>query len=373
MCYVKDKKENDLLNNYRKQLVWPNNIENEELVIHTDIDGILSGLYLLNKGAKIVGMYDLERFHFIDNESKKNLKNHIYIDLDIDYKEVKSFGHHINARLNKNSFNLNHVFNLDADLEKLFSNKCPLNTIILLYALYDEKPKTDEEIALMVYADSVILNYEKYTENMTNWLRLLGQDEILDALENRIEVLYKIIEEKIKPTLERSYSLNNHKQNLNGDVRKFPQCNNLIDFKKKTFVNDISVIFELSKEILNFESEGFPLIFPENEKFVKNYRMVYNAEKELYEKENITINFERSLTKDFQRAIKEVKEHFVSHSFTYSNALQVTLNKDVEMTFDEKTKKIIVKNKDADMQIQNMIVIKGENGKVRGYQKKSRK
>ena len=372
MCYVKDKKENDLLDNYREKLVWPNQINSESVVIHNDIDGVLSGLYLLNKGAAIVGMYDLERFHFTNKQEKNRFDHHVYVDLDIDYREVRSFGHHIIANLNKNAFNLNHVFNLDADFGKLFTNKCPLNTIILLYALYDQKPQTDEEIAFLVYADSVILNFEKYKQNMTNWLRVLGQDEILDALENRIDNLYRIIDELIKPALEVSYPFYEHKQNLNGDIRKYTQCNHFIDFKNKTFTSDITPIFKLSKELLNLNSEGFPIKFLESIKYVKNYKMVYDQEEDLYKKENIVTKFDSSRIKNFQKALKEVKKYIVSHSFTYSDAVQLTLDQDVEMEFNEETQKITVKDKDETLKIQNMTIIIDENGKLRGYQKKSR-
>lgn len=73
-----------------------------------------------------------------------------------------------------------------------------------------------------------------------------------------------------------------------------------------------------------------------------------------------------------KKALEQIKNEIVSHSFTYANAVQFTFEKDIEIEFDDVNNKMIVKEKDEDMKINNMIVIKDENGRVKGYQKKSR-
>ena len=160
------------------------------------------------------GIYTLDKLYLV-NKTDKYHKDMVGIDLKCNSR-VHCIGHHMNINYNPNSLNFNDLFGVSETFIK-FQNKCPLNTLILLYWLFDEKPKNDKEIAFLVYWDSVIWNHQQYHDNVVQWLKTLKMDEILDALENRRESLMNIIENEILPitnAFETGY-----------EKSKLPQCN----------------------------------------------------------------------------------------------------------------------------------------------------
>lgn len=360
-----------MLSNYRDMLKWPNNIKNEKFIIHNDIDGIISGMFLHNKGAEICGVYDLYSFNTTKKEYINNAEQLIGIDLDLNYRDMRCFGHHIVADLNKNGFNINNFMNLDISIKDYFTQKCPLNTIILLYSLFDLKPKNDREIAMLVYPDSVIKNYltPAYKENVINWLKILKQEEIINALENRIDILLDIISQEIVNKIKDVFPhKSNHLQNLNNNKRVFPQCHNYINNKTGKFIYDINILIETIDKMMGWETKNFPRKFLYKKIFYKNETYEYNPNKKRKEKVSKIITFKKEDLPTVKERLKVLKNLLVSHSFTYKGGLQITTTEDIFIRFNSE-------KKDFDVYLKgNKNIIKitdKKTGKVVAYQSKT--
>lgn len=327
-----------MLYKYKNKLVWFDRLNEFKIIIHNDIDAILTGGFLLQRGAEIVGMYDLRNIFYTKWEYKnmmnKNPENILAMDLDINLKNIKCFGHHIVPPFNPNAFNANDLLGITGDN---FTSKCPLNSILLLYSLYEIKPKNDYEIALILYADSVIDNYVKYKDNVVFWLTKLELLDFLDALENRFDKLIEIINEKIKP-ITIKFEVNEDKegkiklqnsQNLNDSERKYPQCTQYIDFRTYTYQTTryctgedgkpsikniegrIEDLLKLVEDIMGWDMSKFPLQYC---KYIDNF----------YKPSDYKIKFENKDYFNIVKILEESKEDIVSMAFSYSNYLQIT-------------------------------------------------
>lgn len=167
----------------------------KEMVIHNDLDGILTGMFLSHyMGWKVVGVYDLETIH-ISKDFKGRMEDIIYVDLDVTFKDYKSLGHHIIGTESANHLNLNTLFGID---HRKYVRKYPLSTVFFLYWLYDIALPTDaEQLSFLLHGDSVLANYSKYTDNVSMWLKHLNFEHIIYRIEcGEIE---EITKQKVLP------------------------------------------------------------------------------------------------------------------------------------------------------------------------------
>ncbi len=171
------------------------------VIMGDDLDAGLSTLiYLLkNPNSQLIGIYTgYKKIFFNSNFSKNDLKNCIYIDLDIYFPSCYSLGHHI-VRIDKsnqllgfaNSCNINELEN--RSITNLYSKKYPLGTIHFLLWLYKEYiPKTEFAEQLIWLADSSFINGQshRFRKNVYDWTHnLMNSSDMRNSYEN-IETLY---------------------------------------------------------------------------------------------------------------------------------------------------------------------------------------
>lgn len=292
-------------------------------IIHSDIDGLLTMGFLQNYAGlkEIVGIYDLRTFHMKEEKYKtrKEFRKMVGLDLDISYFDIRNIGHHMTCvKSNEKSLNINDLYGLQEDLVNNYYRKYPLNTVILLYSLFNIKPKTDEEIALLVYADSVFGNYtDKYKKNVTYWLKILNQYEILDALENRCSTIQNIIDNQILPITSKIK-----------DPRassKYSQCplTQSVYIQAKGKCIDIyngnpKIILDLIRRITNWNIIDLPkqLLFTR-----ECYVNTICLSKDKKNKDEIQAHL-----KKLKKFLLENKSDIVSSSMPYINSFRITTN-----------------------------------------------
>lgn len=320
------------INLLRNKVKWLFNLEKEKVIIHNDIDGILSMAFLQNYAnlKQIVGIYDLDCFYFSQKDYLKvsNFKNLIALDLDISFLGIRNIGHHMTCfNTNTSSLNINEEYLLTKDnIIDFYHKKYPLNTIILLYSLFGIEPNTDEEIALLIYADSVYKNYLDYKNNVSNWLKELNQYKILDALENRYDKLINIIISKIAPIT------NLYKDNRNNSKKAFSQCHITKKdyiYGKETYqyIGNPRHLLNLIKDITNWNLINLPNFLP--------YTRVCNNLSLSLGKDTKTIK--ENLFK-FSNFLMQNNSIIVSHCLIYRNSIKITISKNdkkIEMINNE--------------------------------------
>lgn len=189
VCYVR--KKEPLFNAFRdvsrqqvfRMFPWLTE-KNLPMVTHNDFDGMLTALILHHvNGWKWVGVYDLKSIH-LNQEMADLPKDCIFVDLDVSHKDFRSIGHHILGDEENGSLNLNKLFGVDATN---FSSKYPLSTAIFLMWLYDLRFEDLSPLAqtFLVHSDNVWQNYERYTENVENWLKHLGLYSVLQFFKRK--------------------------------------------------------------------------------------------------------------------------------------------------------------------------------------------
>ncbi len=185
--------------------------EPENIIMGDDIDAALSTfLYLSqNPSAKLIGIYhQYQKIYFNSNLIYlQELRNCVYIDLDICHQKCRSLGHHI-VRLNaknilkgfENSCNLNEIMGFS--VENNFSKKYPLATIHFLLWLYqininDISLATQWTKYLIWLADSTFINGQKhrFPKNVKQWLEVFPVPILLESFE---ELDTAIFEEKME-------------------------------------------------------------------------------------------------------------------------------------------------------------------------------
>lgn len=312
---------NEVKNLINNRLSWIKELSNEDCIIHPDMDGLLSMAFLQNFAnmKQIVGVYDLDAFYVnnLDLLSQNNFKNLCAIDLDVSYLGIRSLGHHMTCvKSSENSVNINEFMGLTETPAKIvdnYYNKFPLNTVILLYSIFDIEPENDEEIALIVYADSVFENYRLYKSNVREWLIKLEQYEILDALDNRYEEIMKIIDNTIAPIT-----------NTIESRKKYSQC--LLTYKKGKFNKTTYHYNKTSNEIIDLirDITKWNTMYLPSE--LNKIKIFNNSKVVLSENYNDVSLIKKNIEK-LDKFLKENSESIVSTSMTYKNQYKITTNR----------------------------------------------
>lgn len=245
-----------------KKWILGKTLEKDGLLIHADIDGITSGLLLANQTNKqIIAIYDLLTIYSINDVLDFN--KIMAVDLDLNIQGLNCIGHHMIPHINRYSFNINYYSGVSKGegVYKNYAQKYPLNTIILLYAILGKQPKSDREIALLMYCDSVILNYigygngRCYKQNVLDWLNYLGMTTIIDVLENRIDVIMDIINKEIAPICDK-IGIGTYRQSRYSQCYLTSRKKKELTYKKEDLVeliNLISDILDIKKEYMHYE------------------------------------------------------------------------------------------------------------------------
>jgi len=156
------------------------------LIIHNDLDGLLSYLFLREKGYELAGVYDLETLYMKPGVRPADC---LAVDLDISHPLIPSIGHHFLLFSAESHINMNMLFgvstpeNVSERMKRAFVSKCPVPTALFLHWLTGTPLPADPlRQAWLVYADSLHESYRKYAPNVTRWLLAMGYGEILHRL-----------------------------------------------------------------------------------------------------------------------------------------------------------------------------------------------
>jgi hypothetical protein len=143
------------------------------MIIGNDLDALLSAQFLHHHlGWTIAGFYN---YSTIYHDPSIDLKQCIWVDLDICRADIASIGHHILKSAptdkipgHKSSLNPNLLRGID---QSDFRHKYPLGTIHLLLWLHDYHIKNRRPSTLLLWlADSTWINAQIYRDNVKTWL-----------------------------------------------------------------------------------------------------------------------------------------------------------------------------------------------------------
>ena len=83
------------MSHYEKMFPWL--WENDhDMIVHNDFDGLFSASIMSNfNNWNIIGFYDLQNVWFSKEKNPDDLRNAIWVDLDISKPHLRSIGHHI--------------------------------------------------------------------------------------------------------------------------------------------------------------------------------------------------------------------------------------------------------------------------------------
>lgn len=162
--------------------------ENLDCIISPDSDGLLCGLLMNNLlNWKIKGFYDGK---VLLKEKDCNIKDCVFLDIEIFNKEIKSIGNHCviphmkiyeelgNDSL-KNCISPGLLRGLDGS--KFFRLKYPLGTIhLLLSILFPKKTINlpDKSISSLLFADGLFNVLFSYPENVLTWFDYLDFENL---------------------------------------------------------------------------------------------------------------------------------------------------------------------------------------------------
>lgn len=258
------------------------NERNLDMVTHNDLDGILTAMILHQElGWNLVGVYDLVTLQF-NSSYKGNIREPIYVDLDVTHKSFKSLGHHILGEDEGNHLNINRIFGVG---HQQYNKKYPLSTALFLFWLFDLDFNKLSNIAklFLLHSDSAWINYHgyknknKYTANVTEWFERLDMKDAFTFLQN--PQIVPTIEKYILPN---TYSFNN-------------QCTYLARNGKLVFRDSSYNVQEYVNklcQIFNFDTLTMPTNLVERGKFKrKEFDVIDRSlEKTLHKaKENTSI------------------------------------------------------------------------------------
>lgn len=162
---------------------------NRDMVTHNDLDGILTAMILNHVlDWKLVGVYDLVTLQFTSSFTG-NIRDPIYVDLDVTHKSFKSLGHHILGEDEGDHLNINRLFGVG---HQQYRKKYPLSTAVFLFWLFDLDFKELPTLAklFLLHSDSAWINYHgyknknKYTQNVTEWFNRLEMDEAFHFMQH---------------------------------------------------------------------------------------------------------------------------------------------------------------------------------------------
>lgn len=160
--------------------------KDQNCVLSPDIDGLLCGLFVSHYlNWRIQGFYD-GKFLLLDKNTQ--VKNCIFLDMEILRKGIRSVGHHMNIHQLKNPpadyfekmahcANPNLIRGFDRRRDTL-GRKYPLGAIhFLMYVLENHSPGITkikpEGLAPIFFADGVWKILFKYTNNVLDWFKYL--------------------------------------------------------------------------------------------------------------------------------------------------------------------------------------------------------
>lgn len=164
---------------------------NQKCVLSPDSDGFLCGLFMSHfLNWEIVGYYD-GKVLVIDK--KYDVKDVIFLDIEVCRKEIRSIGHHMLLYNKKyypniisgfeNCIQPNLIRKYDS---KTFRLKYPLATIHLLIGILDNTYKKikldDSAICPLYFTDGTFNVLFSYPENVLQWLKYLKADDTNSAL-----------------------------------------------------------------------------------------------------------------------------------------------------------------------------------------------
>ncbi len=163
---------------------------NRRMIIGNDLDALLSAQFLHDYlGWSIAGFYT---YSTIYSDPKTDLRECVWVDLDIYHADIASIGHHIlkssaidRIPHHRLSLNPNLLRGIDqAD----FKHKYPLGTIHLLLWLHDQSIKNRRPATLMLWlADSAWINAQIYRDNVTTWLQAwLPVSELINTFDQTV-------------------------------------------------------------------------------------------------------------------------------------------------------------------------------------------
>jgi hypothetical protein len=147
---------------------------NRRMIIGNDLDALLSAQFLHDYlGWSIAGFYNYSTIYF---DPKTDLRECVWVDLDIYQADIASIGHHIlkssaTDRIPSHRLSLNP--NLLRGIDQAdFKHKYPLGTIHLLLWLHDQSIKNRRPATLTLWlADSTWINAQIYRDNVKAWLQ----------------------------------------------------------------------------------------------------------------------------------------------------------------------------------------------------------
>ena len=187
--------------NIIRELPWVNE-EDQNMIVGTDFDGIFSAMFLSEvRNYELIGFYDFKTIWVRNNANLDEIKDAIWIDLDIYHKDIRSIGHHI-LKFRKDDKILCHKQSLNPNLirgiyHNNFDRKYPYGTIHFLISLFDYIPKDDELNTLLLWhPNSSLMNAQKYRPNAHEWLNnFLKIDAMIKTFD---DIVTKEFEEKLR-------------------------------------------------------------------------------------------------------------------------------------------------------------------------------
>lgn len=276
------------LKQIKKQYPWIYE-KDKEILLHDDIDGLLSFLYMRDKlNWQMKGYYNLQEFYLKEN-SDKDLDKYIYLDLDVN-ENRKNIGHHFLLIDNPYGLNMNSFF-LERTREN-YVNKCPLPTILVLCWLMEDKETISDvrKLAWIVYADSFIISYKKYKRNCTEWLDKLEMYSVLEELEKNEKEHHidKIILEEVIPTIQKFKTYWNT-ENIDVTEYNLNQCNLQVNKNKDKdlyYIKDFTEYYKFVDSLNNIfcfkNIERNDLALYKLEKIESFYKYSINYHEDIY-------------------------------------------------------------------------------------------
>ncbi len=150
----------------------------QKMVVGTDLDALMCAAFMHHHfGWQPIGVYNLQAIYAADGAADDDLKQAIWLDLDIARAEIKSIGHHILTQQNAEVIPA-HAQSLNPNLLRgisaaQFKRKYPLATLHLLMWLSDQSvPGRPTDQFLFWLPDSCwITAQSQWLPNVREWLR----------------------------------------------------------------------------------------------------------------------------------------------------------------------------------------------------------
>ncbi len=257
----------------------------QDAIISPDVDGILSGLFMSSVlNWNIVGLYDGKTLCYKDDV---DIKNCIFLDVEIFKKGVRSCGHHIliyNKNLLpcnwgnfENAINPNNLRNFDC-LHN-FERKYPLATIHFLLCCITEITGISLKLPYtftvpLLYVDGTFKNLLNYPENCNEWLYYLNAKNRESAIFPIFEIFAK---QKLKDIIHLLKDIFNKFDKIRVDNRRGDKI--YLNYIAKSFSNN----FEAYEPLLELLSKYTGWTF-KKENWLINKLKFYNFEKKIEKK-----------------------------------------------------------------------------------------